>query len=70
MARKNELDIIEKISIIIAFLFFLIGLAILNIGVLSPVTTLVTISIITAIMTQIVIISILYRIEKNLRPKK
>ncbi|MBI5061798.1 MAG: hypothetical protein HZB67_05815 [Candidatus Aenigmarchaeota archaeon] len=70
MARKNELDMVEKISIIIAFLFFLIGLAILNIGVLSPVTTVVAISLITLIMTQIVMISILYKIEKHLRPKR
>jgi len=68
MAKKNtDFDMVEKVSIVIAFLFFLIGLAILNIGALSPITTLIAMSMIIVIMTQIVIITILYRIEKNLR---
>lgn len=69
MAKQNSLDLVEKVSIIIAFLFFLIGLAILNIGVLNPITTLIAICMIIVIMTQIVIITILYRIEKDLRKK-
>jgi hypothetical protein len=66
---KSETDLVEKIAIIIAFLFFLIGLAVLNVGVLNPITTLMAISMIIVIMTQIVVISILYKIEKNLRKK-
>ena len=66
---KQETDMVEKIAIIIAFLFFLIGLAVLNIGVLSPITTLMAISLIIVVMTQIVVISILYKIEKNLEKK-
>ena len=67
---KQQLDMVEKISILIAFLFFIVGLVILNIGVSNPVTTFAVISIVIVIMTQIVLISILYRIEKNLENTK